>query len=214
MSSFFLNMRNVSKTVKQKRLPDGSAGHDLLKHAAQTLGSGNIKEAVKLPDGEDLNEWIAVNTVDFFNQINMLYGTITEKCTSESCPVMSAGPKFEYHWADGTNVKKPIKCSAPKYIDYLMTWVQEQLDDEAIFPSRTGVDFPRNFITVAKTILKRLFRVYAHVYHAHFEDILSLKEEAHLNTSFKHLMYFVHEFNLIDKRELTPMQDLIDKMLK
>ena len=111
-----------------------------------------------------------------------------------------------------------------------------------------GVDFPRNFITVAKTILKRLFRVYAHVYHAHFEDILHLKEEvrectcttcilpvslhsfpisffpslslspaslqAHLNTSFKHLMYFVHEFNLIDKRELTPMQDLIDKMLK
>ena len=54
--------RNVSKTVKQKRLPDGSSGHDLLKHAAQTLGSGNIKEAVKLPDGEDLNEWIAVNS--------------------------------------------------------------------------------------------------------------------------------------------------------
>ena len=31
--------------------------------------------------------------VDFFNQINMLYGTITEHCTTESCPVMSAGPK-------------------------------------------------------------------------------------------------------------------------
>ncbi len=31
--------------------------------------------------------------VDFFNQINMLYGTITEQCTTESCPVMSAGPK-------------------------------------------------------------------------------------------------------------------------
>lgn len=30
--------------------------------------------------------------VDFFNQINMLYGTITEFCTPEECPVMSAGP--------------------------------------------------------------------------------------------------------------------------
>ena len=48
-----------------------------------------------LPEGEDLNEWIAVNTVDFFNQINMLYGTITEFCTEQSCPVMSAGPKYE-----------------------------------------------------------------------------------------------------------------------
>ena len=31
--------------------------------------------------------------VDFFNQINMLYGTITDFCTPESCPVMSAGAK-------------------------------------------------------------------------------------------------------------------------
>ena len=51
--------------------------------------------AVMLPEGEDLNEWVAVNTVDFFNQINMLYGTITEFCTEQSCPVMSAGPKYE-----------------------------------------------------------------------------------------------------------------------
>lgn len=77
--------------------------------------------------------------MDFFNQINMLYGTITEFCTEESCAVMSAGPKYEYHWADGHTVKKPIKCSAPKYIDYLMTWAQDQLDDETLFPSKIGL---------------------------------------------------------------------------
>lgn len=71
----------------------------------------------------------------------MLYGTITEFCTEESCPIMSAGPKYEYHWADGHTVKKPIKCSAPKYIDYLMTWVQDQLDDENLFPSKIGMFF-------------------------------------------------------------------------
>lgn len=80
-----------------------------------------------------------VTAVDFFNQINMLYGTITEFCTEESCAVMSAGPKYEYHWADGHTVKKPIKCSAPKYIDYLMTWAQDQLDDETLFPSKIGL---------------------------------------------------------------------------
>lgn len=68
----------------------------------------------------------------------MLYGTITEYCTAERCPVMSAGPKYEYHWADGSSVKKPIKCSAPQYIDFLMTWVQDQLDDETVFPSKIG----------------------------------------------------------------------------
>ena len=48
-------------------------------------------------------------------------------------------PRYEYHWADGTTVKKPIKCSAPKYIEFLMQWVQEQLDDETIFPSKIGM---------------------------------------------------------------------------
>lgn len=201
-----------------------------MKHAAATLGSGNLRNAVALPDGEDLNEWVAVNSkslrsiilqllifvvfpaVDFFNQINMLYGTITEFCTEESCGIMSAGPKYEYHWADGQTVKKPIKCSAPKYIDYLMTWVQDQLDDEMLFPSKIGVPFPKNFLSIAKTILKRLFRVYAHIYHQHFPEVVRLGEEAHLNTSFKHFIFFVQEFNLIDRRELAPLQELIDKL--
>lgn len=152
------------------------------------------------------------SAVDFFNQINMLYGTITEFCTEDSCSIMSAGPKYEYHWADGQTVKKPIKCSAPKYIDYLMTWVQDQLDDETLFPSKIGVPFPKNFFACAKTILKRLFRVYAHIYHQHFSEVVRLGEEAHLNTSFKHFIFFVQEFSLIDRRELAPLQELIDKL--
>lgn len=59
---------------------------------------------------------------------------------------MSAGPKYEYHWADGQTVKKPIKCSAPKYIDYLMTWVQDQLDDETLFPSKIGMSNAISFL--------------------------------------------------------------------
>jgi hypothetical protein len=34
-----------------------------MKHAAATLGSGNLRQAVVLPDGEDLNEWVAVNSM-------------------------------------------------------------------------------------------------------------------------------------------------------
>ena len=30
---------------------------------------GNLRLAVMLPEGEDINEWVAVNTVDFFNQV-------------------------------------------------------------------------------------------------------------------------------------------------
>ena len=51
--------------------------------------------------------------------------------------------------------------------------------------------FPKNFAQIAKTILKRLFRVYAHIYHQHFPEVVRLREEAHLNTSFKHFIFFV-----------------------
>ena len=155
--SFLFSTRS-SKTFKPKKnIPESTHQADLMKwggddlifeiiqfpsrHAAATLGSGNLRQAVMLPDGEDINEWVAVNTVDFFNQINMLYGTITDFCTEETCPIMSAGQKYEYHWADGQQVKKPIKCSAPKYIDYLMTWVQDQIDDETLFPSKIGKEY-------------------------------------------------------------------------
>ena len=115
---------------------------------------------------------------------------------------MSAGPKYEYLWADGVTIKKPIKCTAAEYIDYLMTWIGVQLDDESLFPSKIGVPFPKHFQNVCKTILKRLFRVYAHIYHSHFEMVVKLEEEAHLNTSFKHFSFFIIEFALIQPREL------------
>eukprot|EP00049_Salpingoeca_infusionum_P027368 m.31820 g.31820 ORF g.31820 m.31820 type:complete len:242 (-) comp9465_c0_seq1:115-840(-) len=210
MSFFFKG----SKTFKPKKnIPEGSHQYNLKKYVDDTLGAGNLALAVKLPDGEDLNEWIAVNTVDFFNQISILYGAITEFCTPTTCPVMSAGPKFEYLWADGTTVKKPIQCSAPEYIDYLMTWAQAQLDDESLFPSRIGQPFPKTFLQSVKTILKRLHRVYAHMYHSHFNRVVTLGAEPHLNTSFKHFVYFVQEFNLVHEKELEPMRELIDRLM-
>jgi len=192
--------------MRHKRQQD--AASELAARATETLGSTNLRQAVKLPNGEDRNEWLAVNIVDFFNQLNMLYGTITEYCTQQTCPTMNAGPKFEYYWSDATT-KKVVKCSAPKYIDYLMSWVQSQLDDETIFPSKIGVPFPLDFELVARTIMKRLFRIYAHVYLTHFDEIQNLKEDAHMNTSFKHFMLFVNEFELISASELEPLHDLI-----
>ncbi|CAL5360897.1 unnamed protein product [Camellia sinensis] len=147
--------------------------------SAPSGSSGNLREAVRLPPA-----------VDFFNQVNILYGTLTEFCTASSCPLMTAGPKYEYRWADGVTIKKPIEVSASKYVEYLMDWIEAQLDDKSIFPQKLGASFPPNFQDVVKTIFKRLFHVYVHIYHTHFEKIVSLKEEAHLNTCFKHFVHF------------------------
>lgn len=120
---------------------------ELHEYATATLGAGNMREAVRLPKGEDFNEWMAVNTVDFFNEISLLYGIITEYCTKASCPVMSAGPKYEYLWMDGVKYKKPHKCSAPEYIDLLMSWVEEQVifSDSNSKIHFHAIFFPLNF---------------------------------------------------------------------
>ena len=47
----------------------GTKRYELHKYAQATLGAGNLHDAVTLPDGEDANEWLAVNTVDFFNEM-------------------------------------------------------------------------------------------------------------------------------------------------
>nr|TKW01396.1 hypothetical protein SEVIR_8G177300v2 [Setaria viridis] len=120
---------------------------------------------------------------------------------------------FEYRWADGVQIKKPIEVSMPKYVEYLMDWIEAQLDDESIFPQKIGTPFPQNFKEVVKTIFKRLFRVYAHIYHTHFQKIVSFKEKAHLNTCFKHFTFFTWEFKLIDKAELAPPFDLIESIV-
>lgn len=58
-------MNNFSdKHLFRKKIID-SRQAELLKHASATLGSGNIREAVRLPQGEDVNEWIAVNSNNF-----------------------------------------------------------------------------------------------------------------------------------------------------
>ncbi|KAG2551358.1 MOB kinase activator-like 1A [Panicum virgatum] len=204
----------IQRTFRPKKsAPSGNKGIQLKRYIDKTLGEGDLREAVRLPIGEDLNEWLAVNTVDFFNNVNMLYSTLMEVCTPATCPIMSAGPKYEYRWADGVKVKRPIAVSAPKYVEYLMDWIEAQLDDADIFPQHFGAPFPPNFRDVVKTILKRLFRVYAHIYHSHFQMIMNLEEVKHLNTCFKHFTLFIMEFQLIDKEELAPLNELIEPIM-
>lgn len=143
------------------------------------------------------------------------------------------------------NYKKPTALPAPAYVDALMNWVQSILDDEATFPSKIGrfflscllgqdsqsdrflcmslelpgVPFPKSFRSICQTILRRLFRVYGHIYASHFDQICALGIEgmlsvnhhvlcsmlaerslfdiAHLNTNYRHFLLFVTEVRVI-----------------
>jgi len=176
-----------------------------------TLGGGELRNTVKLPENEDRNEWIAVNTVHFYNAANMIYGTCAEFCTEDACKTMSAGAKYEYLWKDDGAYKKPTRVSAPVYIDNLLNWVNERISDPALFPVDQDAKFPRNFESQVKTVYKRLFRLYAHIYYSHLNDLKGIGANAHLNTCFKHFVFFILEFKLVDEEEMAPLKKLIAK---
>ncbi|KYK55685.1 putative maintenance of ploidy protein mob1 [Drechmeria coniospora] len=193
----------------------GSTSHQLRQYAEVTLGGRSLRKIVKLPEGEDENEWLAVNMVDFYNQINILYGAITEFCSPQTCPEMKATDEFEYLWQDNENFKKPTKMPAPAYIEQLMAWVQANIDNESVMPSKIGVPFPKSFPALVRQIFKRMYRVYAHIYCHHYPVIRELGLEPHLNTSFKQYVLFIDEHSLASGRDYWgPLGDLVDSMLR
>ena len=113
--------------------------------------------------------------------------------------------QFEYLWADGVKVKKPVQLSAPHYISALFEWIEDTLDDKTQFIQEFGAPFPEGFKSTVSNMCKRLFRVYAHVYHHHDAVVIDLGEKDLLNTIFKHFMYFVLYYELVDPRELVPL---------
>jgi hypothetical protein len=164
------------------------------------LVKGNFKTIVMLPKYVDVMEWVAVNIFDFYTNLNEFYGVITECCTQQSCPTMSASPTLNYTWINQD--RKSVHLPAPTYIDYVMTWVQNLLDDENAFPTKSGHDFPPNFPAVVKHVYRQLLRIFAHIYHAHYAQILHLRSEPHFNSLFAHFLAFGREYELLDIKDV------------
>ncbi|KAF4110084.1 hypothetical protein G5714_009336 [Onychostoma macrolepis] len=204
MSMALKQVFNKDRTFRPKRkFEPGTQRFELHKKAQASLNAGlDLKQAVQLPHGEDLNDWVAVHVVDFFNRINLIYGTISDSCTDQTCPLCPDEQKY----------KKPTALSAPKYMSLLMDWIEVQINNEQIFPTNVGTPFPKTFMQVAKKILSRLFRVFVHVYIHHFDRVSQMGAEAHVNTCYKHFYNFVTEFSLIDHKELEPLKEMTARM--
>jgi len=78
-----------------------------------------------------------------------------------------------------------------------------------------GVHFPKNFQATVRQLVKRLFRVYAHIYCHHYPVIVALGLDPHMNTSFKHYVLFIKEFDLESGKDFYgPLSDMVETILK
>jgi MOB kinase activator 1 len=103
--------------------------------------------------------------VDFFNELSLLYGLVSDQAQEKYTKQGEGFPiGFEYRWADAQ--KKPVQVSAPEYVDYVLSWVEAQIDDPSIFPVNESESFPASFEQqYIKDMFKRMFRVFAIIYH-------------------------------------------------
>jgi hypothetical protein len=72
-------------------------------------------------------------------------------------------------------------------VDYVMTWVEDALDNPSIFPTMEADPFPEGFKEIyIADIFKKLFRVFAIIYHCYFKTVMEANDAvSHLNTVFK-----------------------------
>ena len=110
--------------------------------------------------------------------------------------------RFEYRWFNGTSA---VTLPAPVYVRTLFTWVESLLNCTSLFPTEpgrpisersmyrslsthvcslflTGVPFRPDFLAHCRIVFKRLFRVFAHLYYSHVDNMCQLKVLTHVNT--------------------------------
>eukprot|EP00924_Labyrinthula_sp_SR-Ha-C_P014360 snap_masked-scaffold_20-processed-gene-3.14-mRNA-1 protein AED:0.19 eAED:0.19 QI:121/1/1/1/1/1/2/45/222 len=180
----------------------------LAQYTQRTLGSPNLHLSVRLPDGENLYEWISANTVDFYHNITLLYNLIKNHAEiMYPNPGDGFPPGFQYRFPVlKKNKKKIIKCSCGEYCELALSWAEQKLGNEEIFPVEQNRPFPENFMFEIKDIFKRLFRVFAILYASFGKLFQRMKATRHLNTSFKHFIYFSFQFKLLEETETNALK--------
>lgn len=199
------------RVTNKLKIPPHTGIFKLHLEAQASLNTTSVREAVKLPDGIDRNEWIACQVLGIYDEVIQLMSLLDDMCTNESCPIMNAGKHVTYSWNDENN-PTPTKLPAPEYMKELGDYAYRLLSDRAILPI-DGTPFSSNFEPSMKTLLRRFFRVYAHTYLSHFKNFRDHGVEAHLNCCFKRFLFFVTEFDLLCKDDMLPLKDLIQKFL-
>lgn len=180
---------------------------DLIRPTPENI---SLYQVVHLPPKIDQREWVATQVISLFHNINLEYGTMSEFCTADTCPTMQGAGQIQYLWLDDRG--KKLKCTAPQYIDYVMTYCQKCVSNEKLFPTKYAQTFGESFYADISKVLRFLFHVLSHMYSAHFTHLHKLSMHGHLNIIFMHFVLLVREFELLDSKDLEPLKELIDLM--
>ena len=233
-----------SGTFQPLRHRSGTLRDRLHGYTRQTLGAGgSLDDAVALPPGESCAGWVAVHAVDFYNDVSTIWAVMAEDPYLDSFRPGEGFPSgVEYRWSEPASTtttttastavgggqitqssqqqQQTVSVSAPVYVERVLQWIADQINDETKFPDDDDeaealrVFQTPAFAALCGQIFRRLFRVYGIIYSSFFGTLEALQMAPHLNTCFKHFMFFCTEFGLLPEREMEPLEVLVKPIRK
>jgi Mob1/phocein family len=71
--------------------------------------------------------------------------------------------------------------------------------------------FAPNFHSDVRSIIKQMFRCYAHLYHNHWDNpFWHINRHLELNSCFVHFVTVAMYYDLLSRKDMEPLQGLID----
>ena len=85
--------------------------------------------------------------------------------------------------------------------------------DRAVFPDEDGGSFPAGFRPGARRACGRLLKCWMHLYHNHFSAVAEAGRADAANACFKRFLTIALRYELVDRAELAPIEDLAQSLL-
>lgn len=179
-----------------------------------------ITSEVCLPEKENVEVWVAVHAIYFYNEASMFWSVMAADPFLETFKPGEGFPDgIEYRINDmDTSCDSPVP--APIYINKILTWIMNQMQDKSKFPDTDDKECAlravrtEKFTILCSQIFKRLFRVYAIIYFTFYKRFKDFEMAPHLNCSFKHFIRFCTEFGLLPEKEMYPIESIVKPIIK
>eukprot|EP00475_Leptophrys_vorax_P042947 TRINITY_DN8113_c0_g1_i1.p1 TRINITY_DN8113_c0_g1~~TRINITY_DN8113_c0_g1_i1.p1 ORF type:complete len:288 (+),score=49.17 TRINITY_DN8113_c0_g1_i1:302-1165(+) len=156
----------------------------------------SVIESSVPPSGQNLDSWLLVQVLCFVKVFQVFHRlVIGGDC---DCDTMSAGHQYEYRWRD-IETGDVLHVGASTYMHFLYEWSESISSDQNSFSCNDGRD-------VSSDMARRLFRVYAHVFHEHYSLICSKRLSSEFDARLIHLSHFLLRYKMVTSKELLPMR--------
>ena len=181
------------------------------------MKNSNYKNLVMCPVGEDRLEWLCLHAFIFYDIVENVFEICQDEhlCDDVNCPLMSAG-KFTFLWADSYSeqYKTPRNVPASQYIYLALDWIFITITNEEVFPQEGDIIETKKGEKVLDRVYKLLFRIWAHLYLAHYVQIQRIGADAVFSSGFKHFITFIVRNQVLKLEQMEPLSTIITDVLR